>query len=306
MSTATINSNGQLDHLALDMVLPWHEHLEQQEKFKRLLKKVVAPIMIFLLIMPLLPDLSGEEEVPEKIVAQLILDPPKVVPVEKPKPTEVKEQRTQQTKKDAVPKAGAANGLQSMQALAQQMAAMRNSVDMSKMQNKNVTVSNEGQVQKSSRSLLGQQSANSASGGLKASDLTVNVKGAALSGHQSSDVASPMMDIEIPTAAQYSYDPKKDGKRDGQSIRRTLERQKGGVFALFNKASRNNPELGGRFIFKFVIQPSGQVTNLKLVSSELNSPELEQKMLEMIKKIDFGKEDLKATDVEYTYNFFPS
>lgn len=190
MSTATMNYSGGLDHLALDMVLPWHEQLEQQEKFKRLLKKIVIPVMVFLLVMPLLPDLSGEEVVPEKIVAQLILEPAPVVPVapvEPPKPVEMKQQRTQQTKQDAIPKAGASNGLQNMQALAQQMAAMRNSVDMSKLQNKNVTVSTEGQVQKSSRSLLGKQSANSASGGLQASDMTVDVKGAALSGHQSGD-----------------------------------------------------------------------------------------------------------------------
>jgi len=91
-----------------------------------------------------------------------------------------------------------------------------------------------------------------------------------------------------------------------QSIRRTLERYKGAVYALYAKALRINPEIAGRFIFEFVILPSGEISNLKVKSSELGNKVLEQKMLNKIGQISFGKEALSATAVQYTFSFLPS
>ncbi|OUR66274.1 hypothetical protein A9Q73_07455 [Bermanella sp. 47_1433_sub80_T6] len=303
MTEATVNLSS--DHLALDMVLPWHEHLEQQEKFKRIIKKVVAPIMAFLLVMSLLPDFSEEQEIIKKVVTKVILDPPKIVEVAQ-KPEPAKQKKTQSVKPKAKPKPGAASGVPNMATLSQQLSAMRNSVNVSKLQKKNVFVSTQGKVQKSSRALLGTKNANASSGGLKASDVTVNAKGASLASHKSADVSSPIMAIELPDEAQYHYDPSKNGKRDMQSIRRTLERYKGAVYALYAKALRINPEITGRFIFEFVILPSGEISNLKIKSSELGNKLLEQKMISKIGQISFGKEALSATAVQYTFSFLPS
>ncbi|MGR6873271.1 AgmX/PglI C-terminal domain-containing protein [Pseudomonas sp. HK3] len=311
MSVATLNNemNGVgLDHLALDMVLPWHEQAEQQERFKRLVKRIMIPIFAFMFIMSIMPHFFSEEEVEEKIVTKVILEAPKIIDTPPPPspPTEVKEQKTQNVKKDAKPKEGANTSLQNMEALSKQLSSLRNSVSKSTMQKKNVTVSNSGKVQQSSRSRLGQSNMNSSSGGLKASDITVNAKGAAMVGHVSGDIESPLMDIPLPDAAEYHYDPKKDSKRDMQSIRRTLERYKGAVYSLYTKALRHNPDLGGRFIFEFVILPNGNIEKLKLKSSELNHSKLEQQMLQKISGINFGQEDVSPTAVQYTFSFLPS
>ena len=309
MSVATLKSNEMsaagLDHLALDMVLPWHEQAEQQEKFKRLVKRIIIPIFAFMFVMSIMPHFFAEEEVEEKIVTKVILEAPKVVETPPP-PSEVKEQKTQNMKKDAKPKEGANTSLQNMAALSQQLSALRNSVNASTMQKKTITTSNSGSVQQSSRSRLGQSNMDSTSGGLKASDITVNAKGAAMVGHVSGDIESPLMDIPLPDAAEYHYDPKKDSKRDMQSIRRTLERYKGAVYSLYTKALRQNPDLGGRFIFEFVILPNGNIEKLKLKSSELNHPKLEQQMLQKISGINFGQDDVSPTAVQYTFSFFPS
>ncbi len=293
------------DHLALDMVLPWHEHLEQQEKFKRIIKKVVAPVMAFLLVMSLLPDFTQEQEIIKKVVTKVILDPPKVIEVPQ-KPEKVKQKKTQSHAPKAKPKPGAASGVPNMATLSQQLSAMRNSVNVSRLQKKNVFVSSQGKVQKSSRALLGSKNANASSGGLKASDITVNAKGASLAAHKSAEVSSPIMAIELPDEAQYHYDPSKSGKRDMQSIRRTLERYKGVVYALYAKALRINPEIAGRFIFKFDVLPSGEMINLRIDSSELNDSVLEQEILNKIGQVNFGKEALSTTSVDYIYTFFPS
>jgi len=309
MSVAALNndmSGANLDHLALDMVLPWHEQAEQQEKFKRLVKRIVIPIFAFMFIMSIMPYFFEGEEAEEKVVTQVILEPPKVVETPPPPPTEVKEQKTQSVKKEVKPKEGANTSIKNIAALSQQLSALRNSVNASKMQKKNIHVSDSGKVQQSSRSRLGTNAINSSSGGLKASDITVNAKGAAMVGHVSDDVESPLTNIELPDAAQYHYDPKKDSKRDMQSIRRTLERYKGAVYALYTKALRLNPDLGGRFIFEFVILPNGAIEKLKLKSSELNDAKLEQQMLKKISGINFGQEDVSPTAVQYTFSFLPS
>ncbi len=91
-----------------------------------------------------------------------------------------------------------------------------------------------------------------------------------------------------------------------QSIRRTLERYKGSVYALYTKALRKSPELNGRFIFEFVILPNGNISKLKLVSSELKAPKLEADMLKKIGGINFGATDNMPTAVQYTFSFLPS
>lgn len=302
--TATSIGNDPLDHLALDLELPWHEQQEQHDQFVKLIKKVVVPIMVFLLVMPLLPDLTGEEEVAEKVVAKVLLEPPKLEPTPPP-PQEAPKQKTQSKRPDAKPKAGANNGAPNMATLSQQLSALRNSVNVSKMQNKNVFEATSGKTQKSSRAMLGKNSATSSSGGLKASDITVNAKGATLAEHSATQVVSSISSIELPSAAEYKYDLSK-GKRDGQSIRRTIERFKGSVYSQYTKALRKNPDLAGRFIFSFVVLPDGTIDLLKLESSELGDKELEKELLDKIRQIEFGGDDVIPTAFEYVFTFLPS
>ena len=301
----TAATQGTLDHLALDMVLPWHEQQEQQEKFKRLLKKIIIPIMAFMMVMPLLPDFTGEDAEKEKVVTKVILEPPKIEETPPPPPDVPKEQKTQSKRPDAKPKAGADVGT-SVESLSQQLSALSSTANLKKMQKKNVFVSNEGAKEQSKRALVGANSTNSQSSALKASDVTVTAKGANLVGHQSSNVESAISSIELPSEAEYHYDPSKSAKRDKQSVRRTIERHKGAVYSLYTKALRQNPELQGRFVFEFVIMPDGSIKDMKLVSSELGDRKLEQQMLEKLKQINFGKDDVNPTEINYMFTFLPS
>ena len=296
-----------LDHLALDVVLPWHEDEQQASRFKKLAQRIVIPFMAFMLVMPLLPDLTPEKEIEKKVVTRLMLDQPEPEPIPQPDPEPVKP-KAQKIKPKAAKetqKAGAADSRPNLQALTQQLNALRSSANSVKRQKKNVLVAKSGKVQKSSRSLLGQKNAVTTSSGLASSELTVNTQGVQLAGHESGEIDSPIMPIELPTQDEY-LDPKQESRRDMQSIRRTLERHKGSVYALYTKALRINPELNGRFIFEFVISPEGEVTGLKIKSSELNNKNLENQMLDKIRRISFGQQDVIATAVQYTFTFVPS
>jgi protein TonB len=226
---------------------------------------------------------------------------PEVAPALRPKPKPAS-QKTNDRKK-IKPLSSSAS---SLAALSQQLSALSSAASAPKLQKKNVFIAAAGKVQKSSRSLLGQKNATRSSTGLSAADVTMNSQGGQILEHQSGNVISANTGIALPTAEQYHYDPKKDSRRDMQSIRRTLERYKGSVYALYTKALRQSSELNGRFIFEFTILPNGEISQLKLVSSELNEPNLEAKMLKKISGINFGVADHLPTAVQYTFSFLPS
>jgi protein TonB len=311
INSSAADSRAALNHLALDVVLPWHENEEQFEYFKKLTKVIVIPLMIFLIVMPLLPDFTTPPEVMRKVITQLALDPPEIVRAPEEAPPEVQpKQKPKAAKKThdqtkVKPTSGNSSAA-SLAALSQQLSALSSAASAPKLQKKNVFVADAGKVQKSSRSLLGQKNATSSSAGLSASDVTINAKGGQVLEHQSGSVGSPDVAIELPTEEQYHYDPKQDSRRDMQSIRRTLERYKGSVYALYTKALRQSPELNGRFIFEFIILPNGDISKLRLVSSELSEPNLETQMLKKISGINFGTSDNLPTSVQYTFSFLPS
>ncbi|MGK0248354.1 MAG: protein TonB [Oleispira sp.] len=305
--TSLANPKEALNHLALEMVLPWHENEEQFEYFKKLIKRIVIPLMVFLIVMPLLPDFTTPPEVIKKVVTQLALDPPEVIPVPKPVPEpKVAPLPKQKPKPAASQKTSASNSASSLAALSQQLSALSSAASAPKLQKKNVFIADAGKVQKSSRSLLGQKNATRSSTGLSAADVTLNSQGGQILEHQSGNIVSANTGIALPTAEQYHYDPKQNSRRDMQSIRRTLERYKGSVYALYTQALRQSTELNGRFIFEFTILPNGEISQLKLVSSELNEPNLEAKMLKKISGINFGVADHLPTAVQYTFSFLPS
>jgi protein TonB len=59
-------------------------------------------------------------------------------------------------------------------------------------------------------------------------------------------------------------------------------------------------------VLEFTIAPSGDVTMCRVVSSELHDPELEQKIVAMVRLMQFGKEDVDAITITKPIDFFPA
>lgn len=96
-------------------------------------------------------------------------------------------------------------------------------------------------------------------------------------------------------------------ERTQEEIRRIMDRNNGALQAIYMRALRGNPTLKGAIVLRMVIAPDGSITRLDLVSSELNDPETEQKLLTRIRAINFGAiEGVAIWDENYTLNFFPS
>lgn len=91
-----------------------------------------------------------------------------------------------------------------------------------------------------------------------------------------------------------------------EDVRIVFERNKGAIYAIYNRALREDPALQGKVVLKLTIAPSGSVTDCRIVSSELKMPEVESKLLARIRQFDFGAKDVNEMVVNYPLDFLPS
>jgi TonB family protein len=94
--------------------------------------------------------------------------------------------------------------------------------------------------------------------------------------------------------------------RSIEEIKLVFERNKGAIYAIYNRALREDPTLQGKVVLELTIAPSGNITNLRILSSELKAQELEQKLLARIRQFEFGSKDVEVMVVSWPVDFLPS
>lgn len=85
-----------------------------------------------------------------------------------------------------------------------------------------------------------------------------------------------------------------------------FDRNKGILYKLYNHARRKNPGLKGKIVLRLTIAPSGKVNSIEIVSSELNDPKLETRLVRRIRNFDFGAKNVESMSVTYPIEFLPS
>lgn len=327
---------------ALDLALPWQEDAEQDARFKKLVQRVLLPLLLLALVIPWLPLFEKELEETESdlVITKVLLKPvvkepepivevkekiipPKPIEKQPPKPKEElktetkvaniktpKKSTSSSAKKTAVKTEKVEEKIsvrssQGLDKLSNQLTALRGSVNTTKFKNKNLSTNTTGTVSRSSRTVLGTDQVSRRSGGVTVDGNLLKDASTSLADHTTTAVEG-LADNGTGPSGNQSYASSRQGLRDMESIRRTLERTKSNVYSLYQRALLEQPELAGKFIFKILIEPDGTISNLKLVSSELNLSELERKILSRIQKVNFGREDVAPTPVEYKFVFLPS
>jgi outer membrane biosynthesis protein TonB len=94
--------------------------------------------------------------------------------------------------------------------------------------------------------------------------------------------------------------------RSIEEIKLVFERNKGAIYAIYNRALRDEPSLQGKVVLELKISPSGEVLDLKIISTELKAAELERKLLARIRQFDFGARDVEQVVVTWPLDFLPS
>jgi len=342
-------------------ILAWSVSVEDEERFKRILRQVLAICLLTALVMPWLPvrepDRTTVEPLPPRL-AKLLLDrepPPPVLP--KPEKPVVKEEaraRTPDTPKaerkapvvearrpeankppgekleNARARASGV-GLLAMKNELQELHAAPAAVQLAKDIKPGPGVgSGVGPGVGSgvgpgvpTRSLI-TSNATGGSGGINTATYSRDTGGGGLAGRSTTlvegvagggggggpgGVAHGVAGRGGGGAgAGGTLQRGKSGKasRSIEEIKLVFERNKGAIYSIYNRALREEPSLQGRVVLELKIAPEGQVVDLRIVSSELKSAELERKLLARIKQFDFGAKDVDAITVTWPVDFLPS
>ena len=322
-----------------DFVLPWEATRKEDERFRRILKRLLIGFLLLSIVFPWLPLPYIEREKAEMIpptIARVLLQqklpapppappPPKQEPVPKEKPVE--KTAAPGKVKDPDPggskPAGKKVASMGVGAFSKQLQSLRSSLDVAKLQARNTNVKT-GAAARSTRSVLGRESATKTSGGINTSMMSSNGNGTQLAGRSGVAVGSPFGDGNGSGGAGYGngsgtgygngsgsgggggkHGSSVAGGRDMESIRRVFEQHKGAIYAIYNRALRMDPEIRGKYVFHIVIEPSGAISKIELITSELGDNALEKKLLARIRVIDFGPDDVVATPVNYKFDFLP-
>ncbi len=98
----------------------------------------------------------------------------------------------------------------------------------------------------------------------------------------------------------------KKPSRSQEEIELVFDRNKAAIYALYNRALRDNPALLGKVVFQLTIAPWGEVTECKIISSELNDAELERKLVARIRMFRFEDKEVEAVTTTKPIEFFPA
>jgi TonB family protein len=287
--------------------LPWAPSDEMERRFKKLLRILLIISTLLALLVWLVPmpkkAKPSVEDLPERVV-QLIVEKPKPPPPppppepekkpdpEKPKPVEEKptEKPKPQLRKE-------------MRAFEDAFADLRDeNLDIQDPQMKNPV-----EDARSERNLITSQ-AGRASGGINTSNLSRGFGGGAgaIGTHTTTQVQHGAgLDPNAGGRVQRSGTSGK-GSRAREEVEIVFDRNKGALYALYGRALRDQPELQGKLVLEFTIAPSGEITMCRVVSSELNDPELEKKIVARVRLIRFKPADVEPLTVSKPIDFFPA
>jgi TonB family protein len=306
-----------------DYELPWTPSEEEQRRLRRVLGAVLGLFIAFGVVIPLLPERqksAAPPVVPERVVEFLLERPkpkpkPPPPPVETPKPVELPRPEAQVVKPPPEPKPvpkplakpdpkqkAASTGLLAM---SQQLAELRQ-LDVATKPDAKPINAGAGEKTRVDRALLTAK-AGEGSAGIAVSAVSSGFGGgaAALKGHDTARVAAP------PSAAPPAEAVERSGRslkasRTREEIELVFDRNKSAIYALYSRALRDKPTLQGKVVLEVTIAPEGSVTDCRVVSSELNDPELERKLVARVRMFRFEARDVAVMTTTKPIEFFPA
>src|SRR6202011_3282300 len=94
--------------------------------------------------------------------------------------------------------------------------------------------------------------------------------------------------------------------RSADEIALVFTRNKGAIDAMYARALRDSPALQGKVVLELTIAPSGDITAVRIVSSELSDKEFESKLLARIRLFKFDAKDVATLTATKPIDFFPA
>ena len=290
--------------------LPWEGDPESAERFRKILRVLLIVLVVLGILFPLLPTPKREmaQDIPTRLAKVMLENKPKPPPPP-PKPQEqpkvepklavVKPPPQVDLKELARRKAQ-----RQLNQVKDELADLREQMDLTPLQTKNLS----GSVSADShaeRSLITSR-VGAGSGGITSANASrgFGTGAGSLTGHTATSVTSSV----ALAGANRNVHSGGGGKpaRSPEEIALVFDRNKGRIYNLYARALRDNAELQGKLVLEFTIAPNGTVTMCRVVSSDLKDPELEKKIIALVRLFQFQPEDVDAVTATKPIDFFPT
>jgi TonB family protein len=144
------------------------------------------------------------------------------------------------------------------------------------------------------------------SGGINTAALSRNTGGGGLGDRAVTQVDNPVDSFELAGGAAQRSGASDKASRSREEIERVFDQNKGSIYTLYNRALRQNPALEGKVVLRLTIGADGRVTFCEVVSSELNDPDLEQKLVQRVLLFQFEPRDVESITTTKPIDFFPA
>lgn len=301
--------------------LPWTTGGEQDKKFQRLLGIVFLIVGILSIVWPFIPVPEPEpfdvERIPPRI-AQLLLEeqplppPPREAEPEPEVEPELSEpepivESGPEPEPEPIPdrrEVARERAQAAMMPFAEDLAGLvDNSLLEQVADDRNLSAA-VGQSVRNERSMITSK-VGTASRGINTAGMSRNTGGTGIAGRSTTRIASPVAGIGQAGGASRTGSSGK-ASRSREEIELVFDKNKGAIFALYNRALRRNPSLEGKLVLRLTIAPNGVVTFCEIVSSELDDAELERKLVQRVKLFRFQAKDVEAITTTKPIDFFPA
>jgi periplasmic protein TonB len=294
--------------------LPWEGDEESSARFRKILRVLLIIFVLLGLLFPLLPTpkrTASETEVPTRLARVMIEEKPKPPP---PPPPPPKVQEKPKVEEKPVPRPPVdqkqlahEKAQKTVNQFKDELADLREQMDLTPLaQTKNLSGA-VGEDSHAERNMITSK-AGAGSGGITTANGSrgFGTGAGSLTGHDTTAVTSQIarggLDQRGPTRSGNS------GKaaRSREEIELVFDRNKGAIYALYSRELRDKPELQGKLVLEFTIAPSGEVTMCRVVSSELNDPDLERKIIARVRLFRFEPKDVESITTTKPIDFFPA
>src|SRR5215472_14419232 len=187
-----------------------------------------------------------------------------------------------------------------------ELADLRDIMDVAPLETKNLSGS-VGADAHAERSLI-TSNVGGGSGGITSANASRGFGSGAgsLTGHDATAVTSGIARSGLNSRGPAASGGGGKAARSREEIELVFDRNKGRIYSLYARALRDNAELQGKLVLEFTISPSGEVTMCRVVSSELKDPDLERKIIALVRMFHFDPKDVDAITTTKPIDFFPA
>jgi periplasmic protein TonB len=291
--------------------LPWEGDPESSGRFRRILQILLAVLVVFGILFPLLPTPKRQTaaDIPQRLVRVMTeTRPPQPPPPPPPPPKPKVEPQVTATKPQPVDLHERAHekAQKQLNQVKDELADLRDIMDLKQMDTRNLSGA-VGADAHAERSLITSK-VGAGSGGITSADSSRGFGSGAgsLTGHDTTAVNSGIVHGGLNARGPAASGGGGKAARSREEIELIFDRNKGRIYSLYARALRENAELQGKLVLEFTIAPSGEVTMCRVVSSELKDPELESKIVALVRLFRFDPKDVDSITTTKPIDFFPA